>query len=308
MDLRQLQALLAVADHGTFSAAAEALATVQSNVSTHVRRLERELGATLVDRHAGRLTQEGEAVVERARRIEAELEALVSDVAALKHDVTGRVRAGIIGTTARWLVPPLLDLLGRRHPHVEVEIVDATSTSLEPQLVNGRLDLAVVNLPMPAPDIVTEPLFSEDLLLFVPADTPLAKRRTARIGLEQLAGMPLFLPPKGTAFRDLIGAAAEAEGVTLLPKAELDGIRLIASITIAGKGAAILPASAIPPQLQTDARPIAVRGLPRRSVGVALRRRALPGAPARAFLEVLREVVADDRQRPDHVYLDAPAT
>jgi len=305
MDLRQLQALLAVADHGTFSAAAEALATVQSNVSTHVRHLERELGATLVDRHAGRLTQEGEAVVERARRIEAELEALVADVAALKHDVTGRVRAGIIGTTARWLVPPLLDLLGRRHPHVEVEIVDATSTSLEPQLVNGRLDLAVVNLPMPAPDIVTEPLFSEDLLLFVPADAPLATRKTARIGLKDLAGVALFLPPKGTAFRDLIGAAAEAEGVTLVPKAELDGIRLIASLAIAGKGAAILPATAIPPQLQTDARPIAVRGLPRRSVGVALRRRALPGAPARAFLEVLREVVADDRQRPDHVYLDA---
>jgi DNA-binding transcriptional LysR family regulator len=309
MDLRQLQALLAVADHGTFSAAAEALATVQSNVSTHVRRLERELGATLVDRQAGRLTQEGEAVVERARRIEAELDALVADVAALKHDVTGRVRAGIIGTTARWLVPPLLDLLGRRHPHVEVEIVDATSTSLEPQLVNGRLDLAVVNLPMPAPDIVTEPLFAEDLLLFVPASSPLAKRRPPRIDMHDLDGLPLFLPPKGTAFRDLIGAAAEAEGVTLLPKAELDGIRLIASLAIAGRGAAILPASAIPPPLQTDARPIAVRGLPRREVGVALRRRALPGAPARAFLDVLREVVADDAERPPHVYqLGSPSS
>ena len=302
MDLRQLQALLAVADHGTFSAAADALATVQSNVSTHVRRLEQELGATLVDRQAGRLTQEGEAVVERARRIEAELDALVADVAALKHDVTGRVRAGIIGTTARWLVPPLLDLLGRRHPHVEVEIVDATSTSLEPQLVNGRLDLAVVNLPMPAPDIVTEPLFTEDLLLFVPHDSPLAKRKAGRVGLEDLAGVALFLPPKGTAFRDLIGAAAEAEGVTLVPKAELDGIRLIASLAIAGRGAAILPATAIPLALQTETRPVAVRGIPRRSVGVALRRRALPGAPARAFLEVLREVVADDEQRPAHVY------
>jgi DNA-binding transcriptional LysR family regulator len=311
MDLRQLQALIAIADHGTFSAAAEALATVQSNVSTHVRRLERELGATLVDRQAGRLTQEGEAVVERARRIEAELEALVADVGALKHDVTGRVRAGIIGTTARWLVPPLLDLLGRRHPHVEVEIVDATSTSLEPQLVNGRLDLAVVNLPMPVPDIVTELLFTEDLLLFVPtADLdrlagPKGKGKATRrrsVTLHDLEGVPLFLPPKGTAFRDLIGTAAEAEGVTLVPKAELDGIRLIASLAIAGRGAAILPATAIPTTLQTDTHPVPVRGLPRREVGVALRRRALPGAPARAFLEVLREVVADPDQRPDHVY------
>ena len=68
MDLRQLNALLAVAEHGSFSAAARALHTVQSNVSTHVARLERELGATLIDRSSGTLTEEGNAVVARARR------------------------------------------------------------------------------------------------------------------------------------------------------------------------------------------------------------------------------------------------
>ena len=116
MDLRQLQALVAVAEQGTFSAAAESLATVQSNVSAHIARLEKELGATLVDRSAGRLTEEGQAVVDRARRIEAELEAITADVASMRSDVRGRVRAGIIGTTARWLVPLLLDEMGSRHP------------------------------------------------------------------------------------------------------------------------------------------------------------------------------------------------
>jgi hypothetical protein len=66
MDLRQLQALTAIADHGSFSAAAVALHTVQSNVSSHVARLEKELGVPLVDRHAGQLTEEGQAVVELA--------------------------------------------------------------------------------------------------------------------------------------------------------------------------------------------------------------------------------------------------
>ncbi|HEX7169167.1 MAG TPA: LysR family transcriptional regulator [Acidimicrobiales bacterium] len=304
MDLRQLHALVAVADHGTFSAAADALTTVQSNVSTHIRRLERELGATLVDRQAGRLTQEGEAVVERARRVQAELDALVADVAALKHDVTGRVRAGIIGTTARWLVPLLLDEMASRHPHVDMEIVDATSTSLEPQLVTGRLDLAVVNLPLPSPDVVTEPLFDEDLLLFVPADHPLA--RTRNVGLSQLADIPLFLPPRGTAFRQLIDRAALGAGVALRSRAELDGIRLIASLAIAGQGAAIVPATAIPTDLQGSTRPVAVRGLPRREVGVALRRRALPGAPARAFLGALRDIVGDASLRPAHVHPQSP--
>src|SRR5438477_5803282 len=149
MDLRQLNAVVAVAEYGSFSAAADALHTVQSNISTHVARLERELGCPLIDRAAGcRLTEEGQAVVERARRVSAELEALVADVAALRHEVTGNVRLGVIGTTARWLVPRLLPAMAERHPKVHMVIVEATSTSLEPQLAD-RLDLAVVNLPVP---------------------------------------------------------------------------------------------------------------------------------------------------------------
>ena len=299
MDLRQLQALVAVAEEGTFSAAADALATVQSNVSAHIARLEKELGATLVDRGAGRLTEEGQAVVDRARRIEAELEAIVADVASMRHDVTGRVRVGIIGTTARWLVPRLLDQMAQRHPGVALEIVDATSTSLEPQLVNGRLDLAVVNLPLPAPELTTTPLFDEDLVLFVPRQSPMADAWGGReVDLAEVGDLFLFLPPRGTSFRDLLDSAASRAGVTLVARAELDGLRLIASLVISGQGASILPATAVPPHLQVETQPIAVRGLPRRNVGVAKRKRGLPGAPARAFLEVLDDVVHADA-RPD---------
>jgi LysR family hydrogen peroxide-inducible transcriptional activator len=293
MDLRQLQALVAVAEQGTFSAAAEALATVQSNVSAHIARLEKELGATLVDRSAGRLTEEGQAVVDRARRIEAELEAITADVASMRSDVHGRVRGGIIGTTARWLVPLLLDEMGLRHPGVTLEIVDATSTSLEPQLVNGRLDLAVINLPLPGPDLTTSALFDEDLLLFVPRTSAIAERWEGEdVDLTELGDLFLFLPPRGTSFRDRLDAAAKRAGVTLVARAELDGLRLIASLVISGQGAAILPATAVPAHLQFETTPIAVRGLPRREVGVAQRKRGLPGAPARAFLDVLHDIVA----------------
>lgn len=295
MDLRQLQALVAVAEEGTFSAAADALATVQSNISAHIARLEKELGATLVDRSAGRLTEEGQAVVDRARRIEAELESIVADVASMRHDVTGRVRVGIIGTTARWLVPRLLDEMARRHPGVALEIVDATSTSLEPQLVNGRLDLAVVNLPLPAPELITTPLFDEDLLLFVPRQSPLAELWGGQeVELSELGDLFLFLPPRGTSFRDLLDGAASRAGVTLVARAELDGLRLIASLVISGQGASILPATAVPSHLQLETQPIPLRGLPRRNVGVAQRKRGLPGAPARAFLEVLDDIVQAD--------------
>src|SRR3954453_315023 len=98
MDLRQLAALVAVAETGTFSAAADALHTVQSNISTHIARLERELGATLVDRAAGRLTEGGEAVVARARRVQAELDAMTSDVNSMRAEIVGHARMGVIGT------------------------------------------------------------------------------------------------------------------------------------------------------------------------------------------------------------------
>ena len=96
MDLRQLGALVAIADHGGFSAAARALHTVQSNVSTHVSRLETELGVILVDRATTELTEEGRVVAERARRIDHEFAALASDIAAMKDVVTGTVRTGVI--------------------------------------------------------------------------------------------------------------------------------------------------------------------------------------------------------------------
>lgn len=301
MDLRQLQALVAVDEEGTFSAAADALATVQSNVSAHIARLERELGATLVDRGAGRLTEEGRAVAERARRIQAEVTAITTDVAALKHEVTGRVRVGIIGTTARWLVPRLLEVSRARHPGVSLEIVDATSTSLEPQLVSGRLDLAVVNLPLPSPELTTTRLFDEDLLLFVPEQSELADE--VDVDVARLAEIELLLPPRGTSFRDLLDACAQQAGVELRPRAQLDGLRLIASLAIAGEGAAILPATAVPRHLQGRTRPVPVRGLPRRAVGLAQRRRSRPSAPARALTEVLRDLVAAEARPENGLHL-----
>ncbi|MBV9659725.1 MAG: LysR family transcriptional regulator [Acidimicrobiales bacterium] len=288
MDLRQLQALIAIADHGSFSSAAAALRTVQSNVSSHIARLERELGAQLVDRQSGRLTEEGNAVVARARRVSAELEAAVSDVAALRHEISGTARIGMIGTTARWLAPLLLDRMAAKHPKVRLLIGDGTSATLEPLLAAGSLDAAVVNLPQSNPDLVERPLFDEDLLLVVPRGHPLAGRD--RVDIEDLDGLQLLLPVPGTNFRKEIDDACRAAGVTLAPRAELDGVRLIASLTLRGYAPAILPATGATDGLGFPR--IRVVGLPPRTVGLVVRRRNLPSAAARAMLDVLEEVVS----------------
>jgi DNA-binding transcriptional LysR family regulator len=306
MELRHLQALTAISDHGTFSAAAEHLDTVQSNISAHVARLERELGAPLIDRANGRLTEEGTVVVARARRILSELDALVSDVAACKDEVTGTVRVGMIGTTARWLVPRLMDMARKRHPKLRLVIVEGNTTGLEPLLASGQLDLAVLHLPLTGRDLVARLLFEEDLVLVVPrGHTMVSPDRP--VTLEDLADMELLLPVPGTAFRDELDAVTRPLGVTLSPAAEIDGLRLIASLTFEGYGPAILPATAIPSFLRAEFHPVPIEGLPRRRVGVAQRSRGLPSAPTRALNDLLKTVVAVDEDRPEGVYVQTTA-
>jgi LysR family hydrogen peroxide-inducible transcriptional activator len=295
VDLRQLNALLAVADHGSFSAAARATHTVQSNVSTHVARLEKEVGVALIDRATGRLTEEGEVVATRARRIHAELEAMYADLASKHDQIAGGDRVGVIVTTARWLVPRLVEAMAERHPKVRVVVVDATTTSLLLQLTTGRLDLAVINLPIEDPEVATERLFDEDRLLVVPEGHPLHERD--RLVLADLAGEPLLLEPKGTAFRDQLDRQCADAGIELESQAEVDGMRLLASLAFQGFGAALLPASAAPSWVGGAWKRVPVDGLVGRSVGLATPRRGMLSAPARALRDVLRDNVT--REAPN---------
>lgn len=309
MDLRQLTSLLAVAEHGSFSAAARAIHTVQSNVSTHVARLERELGVELVDRASGGLTEEGEAAVARARRVRAELEALESDVAALRDVVMGGVRVGMIGSIGRWLVPSLLSAMQERHPDVDVVIVDATTTSLLPQLLEGSLDLAVVNLPVADPEIGVEPLFEEERILVVPGGHDLAfadddVSLAGEVSFAELAQHRLVLEPKGTAFRDELDRAATEAGVELRPLAEVDGMTLVASLAFRGFGPAIMPTTATLEEPPGDWVRVHVPELRHRDVGLARRRSGRLAAPARALRELLHELVA--AEAPRHPGVDLP--
>jgi DNA-binding transcriptional LysR family regulator len=242
-----------------------------------------------VDRARSRLTPEGVVVVARARRIQRELEALTADVTSMGKEVSGEARVGVIGTTARWLVPQLLAAVHATHPQVQVIVVEANTTSLTPQLVAGQLDLAVVNLPVDDPEIDATPLFEEELVLLATRDSPLAER--SQVSLAELAKHPLLLPPPGTALRHELDAEAHRAGVKLTPMAEIDGVRLMASLAFEGFGSTIVPTTAVPGWLKGDFSRVPIADLPRRLVGLARRRRAMPSASARAVADVLHEVI-----------------
>jgi DNA-binding transcriptional LysR family regulator len=303
MDLKQLSALLAVADHGSFSAAAKALFTVQSNVSAHVQRLETELGAVLIDRARGQLTAAGQLVAVRARRIQAELDAMPTDLSASIGRLTGEVRFGVIGTTARWLMPQFLNQLRESHPGVRVVVMEASTTSLVPQVEDGRLELAVVNLPIDSPELLSLPLFDEDLVCIVGTNHDLADNATVTVA--QLAHYDLMLPPTGTALRRDLEDQARKAHVALKVMAEIDGGRLMTSLAMEGYAAAVVPATAAPRWVKGDFTVIPMVGLPRRRVGLAQRRRTTLSAAGQAVVNVLTDVMRERGSLQPGVFITA---
>ncbi|KIE50891.1 MAG: LysR family transcriptional regulator [Acidimicrobiaceae bacterium] len=299
MDIRQLNALVAVVDNGSFSAAAQSLHTVQSNISTHIARLEKELNVSLIDRQTGVLTEEGQLVVERARRVQTELESISLDVKALHSEVSGIVRLGVIGTTGRWVSPILLESMTQKFPRVRIQITDAVTSNLMPLVVQGRVDGAIVNLPISHPDVEVEALFEEEPVLVAPNGHPLAKYDS--LTPDILAEFPLLLNPPGVPFRDGIDKDLESHGIKLTSKAEVDGMRLLASLATDGFGAAILPATAA--QGSGKWKRIQLEGFTRRVVGLATNKRVPLSATTRVVRDVLRNMIRDHGSDQNGIYL-----
>jgi DNA-binding transcriptional LysR family regulator len=294
MHLKQLDALLAIADTGSFTAAADSLSTVQSNVSEQVRQLERELGVDLFvrGRKGAVPTESGEAVIERARRIRRELESLRDDLSMLQDLQSGHSSLGIVGTASRWLIPALVADLRTVAPGVHLRINEGASERLASEVLSGELAQAVVTEPMIRPRLVVEHLLDEELVGLVPVDAVEFGPRP--VSLKRLAQLPLILPPVGNPLRREIDDAAAAAGVTLSVPVEVDGIRLVADMVAAGGGASVLPETAVPPEL-AGVRRISLRDVPPRRLGLITARDAQLSLADRAVREGVLRLIARHR-------------
>lgn len=272
MELRHLDTLLAIADEGSFTAAADALATVQSNVSDQVRQLEAELGVPLLvrSRRGAEPTEFGVLVLDRARRVHRELEAMRADLALLQGLDAGYARLGVVGTASRWLVPALVADLRERAPGVRLRVNEGASERLFAEVVDGELAQAVVTEPVNDRRLVVEHLLDEDLVGIVAGGVELPPEP---VPLSAFADLPLVLPPEPNPLRIEVERAAEAEGLTLTVPVEVEGIRLIADLVVAGDYASILPETAIPPELKR-VRIVTIANLPPRRLAIVSARDA----------------------------------
>ena len=266
VELRHLDTLLAIADEGSFTAAADALATVQSNVSQQVRQLEAELGAELLprSRRGAVPTECGELVIERARRIRRELEALRGDLSILQGLEVGDASFGIVGTASRWLVPRLVADLRARAPGIRLRVNESASERLVAEILSGELAQAIVTEPVQERRLVVETLLEENLVAVVPEASSI---RGGPVPLDALTSLGLILPPVGNPLRTEVEHAAAERGVTLPVTVEVEGIRLIGDLVAAGAGASVLPETAVPTEL-TGVRIVALAEVPPRRLAL----------------------------------------
>lgn len=205
MEIRQLKAFLAIAEAKTFTAGARRVNVTQAAISMQIRQLEEEVGLQLFTRTPRRviLTEAGEYLLERARKILREHDSALAEIAEVAGAEYGRLRIGTAsGTFAMHQLPGILRKLKEKFPNSELTVSSGTSQRLVDKMMHGELDTAFVSLPVDNANITTESIFSDEIVAIAHPDHPLAKEKF--ISAATLAGENLILGERGGNTRRMI--------------------------------------------------------------------------------------------------------
>ena len=244
MDLTHLAHFVRVVEAGGFTHAAAQLHLTQSTLSRQIGLLEAELGQRLLTR-TGRgvvATDAGVAFLSHARTLLDLAERAREELRDLSARPRGRVVIGLPPRVAHVFAAPLVHRFRERFPDAVITVAEGLSLNLREWLIGGRIDLALLFDPPPAPQLEYEMLLREPLLLVTPAASP---PLPSRVNLARLADVPLVLPRAPNALRALIEGAATARGVALHVVAEVDSVHTVLSLVRSGAGSTVLPASGL---------------------------------------------------------------
>ncbi len=275
----QLRSLVAVAETGSFRAAAQRLHMSQPGVSRAIKSLETELGGPLFARSSGSagLTALGERALVRGRAILAEADAMRQERDEQHGIARGRVRLGSMPSVSAVLLPGLLSSVGRRHPGIEFAVIDGHDDELVEWVRTGTVDAAVV-----AGDhagLVQQPLATDEMLAVLPSTHRLAEQDA--VDRRELKGEPFILTRAGC--EKLVLAALAESGVVPDVQHEVSEASSILALVSEGFGVSVMPRLAAPRVPgKVVLRPLCPAAERRLSLATAIGR--LPGPATRAFL------------------------
>ncbi|MDG1340321.1 MAG: LysR substrate-binding domain-containing protein [Paracoccaceae bacterium] len=243
LTLKHFRYFEALAQHAHFGHAAEACSISQPALSMQIKELEEKLGTQLFERSPRqvRLTAFGEIFAQRARDILRSVDELEEMARASETGLTGRLRIGVIPTIAPYLLPRIIRSLTEANPELDLHVRETLTPKLIQELGDGRIDTAIVALPVSEPAFAEEPLFSEDFVLIRSAQDA-----TAPIpNIDELREMRLLLLEEGHCFRDQALSFCNLQ--TARPWQGLDGSSLSTLVQMvgAGIGVTLLPEMAI---------------------------------------------------------------
>ncbi|KAA5804080.1 LysR family transcriptional regulator [Alkalicaulis satelles] len=292
--LRQLRFLVALADAGTFSRAAEACHVTQPSLSAAIKELEGILGAVLVERSArgAALTPAGEAAVTRARVVLTEAEDLVHAARAAGQPLSGPFRLGVIPTIAPFLLPRALPDLRTRFPELELFLREDLTHRLVDALRERRLDAAVIALPYEADGLEAQVLMADEFLFAAPPGHPLADADPLRP--DMLGDTPLLLLEDGHCLRDhalaVCAVSSERRGAGRSDFAATS-LHTLVQMVRSGLGATLLPRLAVEAGL-ADQLDLAIRAfdppVAGREIGMVWRKGSARADETRTLADVMR--------------------
>ncbi len=270
--LKQLRYFEALAAHGHFGRAADASSISQPALSLQIKELETSLGVVLFERGARhvRLTGFGEEFAARARDILLCVDELV-DLARVSQDgLRGRLRIGIIPTIAPYLLPRIIESLNRDYPAIDVHVRETLTSKLLQELADGRIDTAIVALPISEPAFTEVALFSEDFVLVRPssqADEPVPSP-------ENLFQMRLLLLEEGHCFREQALSFCSANSARSSDGLDGSSLSTLVQMVGVGIGVTLLPEMAV--AVETSSAPVSITRFegvqPSRTIGMIWRK------------------------------------
>jgi len=249
MELDQLRAFLAVREAGGFTRAATVLASTQPTLSRQVKALETELGQALFDR-LGRhvqLTAFGRSFAERARTLLADADALLAAGSDVEGELAGELRLGVADSVVLSRFPRILARFNRRHPDVLVHIQTGSSPGILGWVRDGRCDAGLCMLPQAHPGLALRPLWDDRFMAISPPRHALAGRR---VPLDVFAAQRQILISPGTLSHQVLTAAYQSQGLSLVPVMDFDNFTLIAEFVAAGVGVGICSSTVAEPYLK----------------------------------------------------------
>ncbi|WP_428646346.1 LysR substrate-binding domain-containing protein [Roseibium sp.] len=270
--LKQLRYFEALARHGHFGKAAEACAISQPALSMQIREMEDVLGAALFDRSARqiRLTHFGEVAVERAREILRATDELGDLARASRDRLVGRMRIGVIPTIAPYLLPQVIGGLTARYPELDIHVRETVTPNLIRELEDGRLDTAIVALPVSEGSLAEIPLFEEHFVLVRSAQEANAPLPSA----DSLREMRLLLLEEGHCFRDQALAFCNLQSGPPREVLDASSLSTLVQMVSAGMGVTLIPEMAVP--VETRSAPVAISRFeppePVRTIGMVWRK------------------------------------